>query len=207
MAGRQQFRFGHAARRSRHCLLVIRKQTTAGRSTRPLVTPAAIICSRFEKTNALRTFASLDTSKMSLSGIGTCRAWGPKLRPLNAEIVLREIYRLASMVLADPAVMTAAGEDFNEPLYRLRSQFGEGELVYRLLSSANSNRTQIDHAVEHRAQMSGRGFHPTEWQRALGRERARSCFDARDQAVLSRQRHRLSLEAAAAHTPMPTAAG
>lgn len=79
---------------------------------------------------------------------------------LNAEIVLRDIYRLACMVLADPAVMAITGENLNEPLYRLRSQFVEDELVHQLLSSAISNRTQIEHMVDHRGQMEGRGFQP-----------------------------------------------
>lgn len=79
---------------------------------------------------------------------------------LNGVTVLRDIYRLASITLADPAIMDITGEDLSEPLYRLRSQFIEDELVHQLLSSAISNRTQIEHLADRRAAYAGKGFQP-----------------------------------------------
>lgn len=79
---------------------------------------------------------------------------------LNAEIVLRDVYRLATMTLADPIVIGFMAKDANEPLYRLRAQYLEDELVHQLLSAAISNRTQIEHMNDHRAAMHGKGFQP-----------------------------------------------
>ncbi len=60
--------------------------------------------------------------------------------------------------------MDITGEDLSEPLYRLRSQFIEDELVHQLLSSAISNRTQIEHLADRRAANAGKGFQPrTYW--------------------------------------------
>jgi len=81
---------------------------------------------------------------------------------LNSELVLREAYRLASMMLAEPALMKLANGDHEEPLYRLRAQFSEDELVHQLLSLAISNRTQVEHMAEFRAS------HMAEFRAPLG---------------------------------------
>ncbi|WP_089174989.1 hypothetical protein [Bosea sp. AS-1] len=91
-------------------------------------------------------------------------AGGKNNYQLNGEIVLRDVYRLATMTLADPIVMSFMEKDANEPLYRLRAQYLEDELVHQLLSAAISNRTQIEHMTDHRAAMDGQGFQPAAYE-------------------------------------------
>ena len=64
---------------------------------------------------------------------------------LNAATVLRDLYRLVSMVMADSVLMdAAAGND--DPLIRLRDQFLEDELVHLMVGTAVTNRIQEEHS-------------------------------------------------------------
>ena len=63
---------------------------------------------------------------------------------LNSETVLRDAYRLLSLVLGDQ-IISATCEDERDPLAQLHDQFIEDELVQLLISTAVMNRTQDEH--------------------------------------------------------------
>lgn len=63
---------------------------------------------------------------------------------LNSSTVRRDLYRLASIVMADHVfVEEFQGED--DPLRQLRGQFIEDEIVHLLISTAIMNRIQDEH--------------------------------------------------------------
>jgi hypothetical protein len=63
---------------------------------------------------------------------------------LNSATVMRDLYRLVTMVLADRELSTLA-ETEHEALARLRMQFIEDELVHLLIGSAVTNRLREEH--------------------------------------------------------------
>lgn len=63
---------------------------------------------------------------------------------INSETVLRDLYRLLNVVLADEALARVATED-QDLLIQLRDQFVEDELVHLLISTAVMNRSHDDH--------------------------------------------------------------
>ncbi len=82
---------------------------------------------------------------------------------LNSALVLRETYRLASVMLAEPRLMELANGNHEEPLYRLRERFLQDELVQQVLSLAISNRTQVEHMGDYRAGLDDQGFQPSKF--------------------------------------------
>jgi hypothetical protein len=68
---------------------------------------------------------------------------------LNSATVLRDVYRLACMVMADDAVMSSS--ETSDPLRELRNRFAEDELVHLLAATAVANRIQLEHLSDLRA--------------------------------------------------------
>jgi hypothetical protein len=62
---------------------------------------------------------------------------------LNSATVLRDLYRLVAMVVADQGLMNSAGGP--DPLKALRGLFLEDELVHLLVGTAVANRIQLEH--------------------------------------------------------------
>jgi hypothetical protein len=62
---------------------------------------------------------------------------------LNADLVLRDVYRLVSIVVGDRVVMSGGGAD--DRLRSLRNRFVEDELVHLLVGTAIANRIQLEH--------------------------------------------------------------
>ena len=78
---------------------------------------------------------------------------------LNAQTVLRDLYRLLTMVLADGNLT----ENFNgadDPLQRLRDQYLEDEFVHLLVGTAITNRIQEEHMREFREDIGELAFAP-----------------------------------------------
>ncbi|MBB3394248.1 hypothetical protein [Rhizobium sp. BK060] len=77
--------------------------------------------------------------------VETQKAWsGRHNYSLNSDTVLRDVYRLLNVVMADEAIArlaTARGD----VLVDLRDQFVEDELVHLLISTAIMNRSHDDH--------------------------------------------------------------
>ena len=63
---------------------------------------------------------------------------------LNSATVLRDVYRLLTMVLADRELSVLARER-GEPLARLRDQFVDDEFIHLLIATAVTNRARDDH--------------------------------------------------------------
>ena len=84
---------------------------------------------------------------------------------LNGATVLRDLYRLASMVLGDGALMTTA-KDTGDPLRALRNQFLEDGLAHLLVGTAVANRIQLEHMSGPRDDPQEHSFEPL--QRSCG---------------------------------------
>lgn len=67
---------------------------------------------------------------------------------LNSGLVLRDAYRLLSLMLSDPALL-AMVVNHDDELQTLRDWFIEDEFVHGLVSIAISNRIQLDHLQGH----------------------------------------------------------
>lgn len=80
---------------------------------------------------------------------------------LNSSTVLRDAYRLLSLVLADEAIAIMC-EDERDDLAQLRDQFIEDELIHLLISTAVMNRTQDDHMGGPRNDASELSFRPVD---------------------------------------------
>ena len=78
---------------------------------------------------------------------------------LNSATVLRDVYRLLTMVLADDRIATAAG-NAHDPLAQLRGQFVEDELIHLLIGTAVVNRLQDDHMRGPREDDADLAFQP-----------------------------------------------
>lgn len=78
---------------------------------------------------------------------------------LNSATVLRDLYRLFSMVAGDEALMTAA-KNRNDPLRSLRDQFIEDELVHLLVGTAVTSRVQLEHMSGPRNDAAELSFKP-----------------------------------------------
>jgi hypothetical protein len=78
---------------------------------------------------------------------------------LNSATILRDVYRLLAMVVADQTIAMLA-TDADDPLARLRNQFIEDELVHLLIGTAVVNRSQDDHMRELRADEGEFSFQP-----------------------------------------------
>ena len=63
---------------------------------------------------------------------------------LNAGLILKDIYRLVLLVTSDADFLKIV-DDKADPLWHLRDLFLEDELVHTLVSTAVSNRIQLDH--------------------------------------------------------------
>lgn len=73
------------------------------------------------------------------------RAWiGRHNYVINADNVLRDVYRLLSLVMGDRAIALLP-EDDHHLLVGLRDQFVEHELVHLLIGTAVMNRSHDDH--------------------------------------------------------------
>lgn len=74
------------------------------------------------------------------------RAWiGRHNYVINAETVMRDAYRLLSLVLGDRALALLPPQDEHDLLVGLRDQFVEDELVHLLIGTAVMNRSHDDH--------------------------------------------------------------
>jgi hypothetical protein len=78
---------------------------------------------------------------------------------LNSATVLRDLYRLISMVVADHAILQGS-EGQDDPLLRLRDQFLEDEFVHLLVGTAVTNRIQEEHMRGLRNDPGEPGFRP-----------------------------------------------
>ena len=78
---------------------------------------------------------------------------------LNAQTVLRDLYRLLTMVLAD-GNLTDNFNGADDPLQRLRDQYLEDEFVHLLVGTAITNRIQEEHMREFREDIGDLAFAP-----------------------------------------------
>ena len=78
---------------------------------------------------------------------------------LNSATVLRDLYRLISMVVADHGIIQES-EGQDDPLLRLRDQFLEDEFVHLLVGTAVTNRIQEEHMRGLRNAPGELGFRP-----------------------------------------------
>ncbi|WP_454818930.1 hypothetical protein [Labrys neptuniae] len=76
---------------------------------------------------------------------------------LNSAIVLRDLYRLLTMAMADQPLMAAA-ERRDDPLRSLRDQFIEDEVIHLLVSTAIANRIHLEHLRGPREDPDEAGF-------------------------------------------------
>ncbi len=63
---------------------------------------------------------------------------------LNSETVLRDVYRLLCVIIADDGIARLS-ESEHDPLAHVRDQFVEDELIHLLIATAVMNRSQDDH--------------------------------------------------------------
>jgi hypothetical protein len=80
---------------------------------------------------------------------------------INSDTVLRDVYRLLNVVLADEAIARLATQQGDE-LVSLRDQFVEDELIHLLISTAVMNRSHDDHMAGPRADRSELSFSPVD---------------------------------------------
>jgi hypothetical protein len=93
------------------------------------------------------------------------RVWeGRHNYQLNSATVLRDLYRLVSMVMADQGLLNSAAGRDDDPLIALRDQFLEDEFVHLLVGTAVPNRIQLDHMSGPRADSAELSFRPVEYQ-------------------------------------------
>ena len=82
---------------------------------------------------------------------------------LNAATILRDLYRLLSMVLADASIEAEVQND-DDPVVTLRERFVEDELIHLLVGTAIPNRIQMEHMRDFRAKMGSQGFQPNTYE-------------------------------------------
>jgi hypothetical protein len=70
--------------------------------------------------------------------------YGRRNFQLNSQTVLRDLYRLLTLVAADGPVMRMSSET-NDPLRYLRNRVIEDEFVRLLVATAIANRIQLEH--------------------------------------------------------------
>ncbi|MXN66714.1 hypothetical protein GR183_17505 [Stappia sp. GBMRC 2046] len=102
---------------------------------------------------------------------------------LNSSIILKYVYRLLSLVLADDAIAVAAANE-NDQLAELRSLFIEEEIVHLLFGTAIANRAHDDHMQGPRQDPNELSFAPVdrscgEWVRDVQRPDAQ-CLTLRE---------------------------
>src|SRR5688572_17050016 len=79
------------------------------------------------------------------------RVWrGRHNYELNSVTVRQDLYRLLCLVLADRLIVEEAQELERDPLMILRNEFVEDELVHLIISTAVTNRLQLEHLRGHR---------------------------------------------------------
>lgn len=78
---------------------------------------------------------------------------------LNTEKIRRDLYRLATLVLADRP-MSVEAHDTDDPLAKIRDQFVEEELLHLLISTAITNRIIGEHLGELRNDPAEMSFPP-----------------------------------------------
>lgn len=81
---------------------------------------------------------------------------------LNSEIVLRDLYRLVSIVVGDPGLASLGMA--HDPLWQLRERFIEDELVHTLVSIAIANRIHLEHMQGPRDDEDELSFRPISQQ-------------------------------------------
>ncbi len=87
------------------------------------------------KTATAKTAANIEVQK----------AWiGRHNYVLNSDTVLRDLYRLLNVIMADAAIAHLAVDD-GDVLVSLRDQFVEDELIHLLIGTAVMNRSHDDH--------------------------------------------------------------
>ncbi|WP_374307390.1 hypothetical protein [Dongia sp.] len=78
---------------------------------------------------------------------------------LNSATVLRDAYRLIGLALADSCIAREC-QNLDDPLFRLREQFLEDELIHLLIGTAVANRLHDDHMWDLRNDPDELGFLP-----------------------------------------------
>lgn len=76
---------------------------------------------------------------------------------LNSATVLRDAYRLIGLALSDSCIAREC-RDLNDPLFRLREQFVEDELIHLLIGTAVANRLRDDQMRDLRNNPDELGF-------------------------------------------------